>query len=101
MEFTNYTKYVDLYEFNKFLLVINNINVVLPRSRSSIDELVCLTRSMETALMTTVLIKIDDLRISLSQGRLGREGGLLKFTYLPDPTVTRVTPRYATIYSDC
>ena len=67
-----------------------------PRSNS--DELVCITDSQETPQITTVLLKIDDLMISLSQGRDGEQEKLLKFTYLPDPTVTKVSPRYVVIY---
>ena len=65
---------------------------MFPRSNNA--ELVCITRSIASGHMTTVLLKIDDLMISLSQGRNGEENELLKFTYLPDPTVTKVTPRY-------
>ena len=44
--------------------------------------------------MTTVQLKIDDVTISVSEDIDGLEIGLLRFTYLPDPTVTMVAPRY-------
>ena len=62
--------------------------------RSSNEVLVCRTRSVTSQQMTTILLKIDDVMISVSENIDGLEIGLLRYTYLPDPTVTMVTPRY-------
>ena len=62
--------------------------------RSSNEVLVCRTQSVTSQQMTTILLKIDDVMISVSENIDGLEIGLLRYTYLPDPTVTMVTPRY-------
>ena len=73
-------------------------NVIIAIFRSSNEVLVCRTQPVTSQQMTSILLSttvtIDDVMISVSKDIDGTEIGLLRFTFLSDPTVTMVTPRY-------
>lgn len=73
---------------------MDNWNVIIAIFRSSNEVLVCRTQPVTSQQMTSILLRIDDVMISVSKDIDGTEIGLLRFTFLSDPTVTMVTPRY-------